>query len=47
MVIHNLNILCARFGPSKADTPLIVDSNVMLSDTVTFEALPAAKRAVF
>jgi hypothetical protein len=41
MVIYDLNFLCARFGPLKAYTPLIVDTDAILANTVTFEALKA------
>jgi len=29
MVVHDLNIFCARFLPTKADAPFIVDTNAM------------------
>jgi hypothetical protein len=41
MIISDLNIFCACFRPPKADAPLIVDTNAILADPVTFEGLKA------
>jgi len=37
MIIHDLDIFCARLLPTKADAPLIVDSNTVLSGPIAFE----------
>jgi len=37
MVIHNLNVVGISTTPYKADAPLIVDANAVLSFSVTFE----------
>jgi len=44
MIICDLNIFCAGFGPPKADAPLIVNTNAILTDTVAFEGLKAITR---
>jgi len=41
MVVHDLNIFCASFLPTKADAPLIVDTNAVLARTVAFECFKA------
>jgi hypothetical protein len=42
MVIHDLNIFCACcFLPTKADAPLIIDTNAVLAGTVTSERFKA------
>jgi hypothetical protein len=37
VVIHNLDIFCSRLGPTEADTTLVVDTNAVLTGTITFE----------
>ncbi len=37
MVINYFNILCTNIRPTKADTPLIVDANAVLTQTITLE----------
>jgi len=41
MVIHDLNIFCSRFLPTKTDAPLIVNTNAVLAGTVAFECFKA------
>jgi hypothetical protein len=37
MVVHNLNVVCIPRAPAKADSPLIVDANAVLSLSVSLE----------
>jgi hypothetical protein len=37
VVINDFHIFCARICPKKADTPLIVDPNAVLTGTITLE----------
>jgi len=37
MIIDNFYIFCACIRPTKADSPLIVDTNAVLTRTITFE----------
>ena len=41
MVIHDLNIFCTRFLPTKTDAPLIANTNAVLAGTVAFECFKA------
>jgi hypothetical protein len=41
VVICDLDIFRARFRPSKADAPSIIDTNAVLADTVALEGLKA------
>jgi len=38
MVINDFHIFRTRIGPAKTDTPLIVDANAVLAETVTLES---------
>jgi hypothetical protein len=43
MVVHDFNVLGIAIHPNEADSPLIVDSNTMLSASLTpqrFERIP-------
>jgi hypothetical protein len=44
MVIHDLDVLCPRFRPTKADAPLIVNTDAMLASPLTFKGLKAIAR---
>jgi hypothetical protein len=44
VVIDDLHIFRAYIGPSKANTPLIVDSNAVLARTLALECLQAITR---
>jgi hypothetical protein len=44
MVIHDLDIFCPRFRPTKADAPLIVNTDAMPASPVTFKGLKAIAR---
>jgi hypothetical protein len=37
VVIDNFQIFCTCIRPTKADTPLIVDTNAVLTGTITLE----------
>ncbi len=37
MVINDFHIFCTYIRPTKADTPLIVDTNAVLTGTITLE----------
>jgi hypothetical protein len=39
MVIHNLNVIRTRGAPAKADAPLVVDPDAVLTGAVTPECL--------
>ncbi len=43
MMIHDLNIVGIATSPSKTDAPLIVDSNTVLSYTITDEFLKSIR----
>jgi hypothetical protein len=46
MIVDDLNVRGARrsFGPTKTDSPLIVDANRKLPDTIAFECLQPIAR---
>lgn len=45
MVVHDLNVVGIPVAPNKADTPLIVDPNAVLSLSVSVERFqPIARR---
>lgn len=45
MVVNDLNPFWTSFAPPEADTPLIVDSNTVLSRSITAQTLePVARR---
>lgn len=44
MVVHNLNLEGIRIDPSKADAPLVVDSNAVLPLAVSNKGLKAISR---
>jgi hypothetical protein len=37
VVINDFNIFCTCIRPMKADTPLIIDTNAVLTDTIILE----------
>jgi hypothetical protein len=37
VVIDDFNIFCTRIRPAKTDTPLIIDTNAVLTGTITLE----------
>jgi hypothetical protein len=37
MVTNDFHIFCTRLRPTKADTPLIVDTNAILAGTIALE----------
>ena len=37
MVINDFHIFCTYIHPTKADTPLIIDTNAVLTGTITLE----------
>ena len=37
MVINDFDAFCTRISPTKADTPLIVDADAVLTGTITLE----------
>jgi len=37
VVINDFHIFCTYIRPTKADTPLIVDTNAVLTGTITLE----------
>jgi hypothetical protein len=39
VVINDFHIFCTYIRPTKADTPLIVDTNAVLTGTITLECL--------
>ena len=41
MIVHDLNIVCVPVAPDEAQTPLFVDSNAMLSFSVTMQQFQA------
>jgi hypothetical protein len=47
MIINNFDIRCSNFGPSKADTPLIVYSNTVPARAVPFEKFESISRRNF
>jgi hypothetical protein len=38
MVINNFHIFCTCIRPTKADTPLIIDTNAVLAGTIILES---------
>jgi len=43
MIIHNLNIMCIALSPTKANAPLVIDPDAMLSRSVagqSFQSVP-------
>ena len=44
MVVNDLNPFWTSFAPPEADTPLIVDSNTVLSRSITAQTLESAAR---
>jgi len=44
MIINDLHILGTRLGPSKADAPLSVDTNTVLTGSLALESLEAISR---
>jgi len=41
MIVYDFNIFCASLRPTKAYTPLIVDTNAILTCSVAFECFKA------
>jgi hypothetical protein len=39
VVINDFHVFCPNLRPTKADTPLIVDTNAVLTGTITLECL--------
>jgi hypothetical protein len=44
MIVHNLHVVGVAFVPDKANPPLVVDSNAVLSLPITFQRLQAISR---
>lgn len=44
MIIHDLNIVCITLRPGKADPPLIIDTNTVLSPPITLQCLEPISR---
>lgn len=44
MVVNDLNPFWTSFAPPEADTPLIIDSDTVLSSTITAQTLEAVTR---
>jgi hypothetical protein len=44
MIIHDLDIFGTGFRPSKADSPLIVDSDAVLPGAITLQSLQTISR---
>lgn len=44
VVVNEFDLVRVAVQPSKADAPLIVDANTMLSGAITFELLEAIAR---
>ena len=44
MVVNDLNPFWTSFAPPEADTPLIVDSNTVLSRSITAQTLESVAR---
>ncbi len=44
MIIDNRNVVCISTFPYEANTPLIVDSNAMLTGSITLELLKLIRR---
>jgi len=44
MVIHDLNVIRIAIAPHKADAPLIVDTDTVLSLSITFERFQTVTR---
>jgi hypothetical protein len=44
MIIYNFDIICVALAPTKADPPLIIDPNTMLSSPVSFQGLQTVSR---
>jgi len=47
MIVYDFNIFCASFRPMKAYTPLLVDTNAVLTCTVAFEYFKAISGRYF
>jgi len=41
MIINNFDVFCKSIRPTKADSPLIIDANTVLAQTITLERLKA------
>jgi len=39
MIINDFDIFCESIRPTKADAPLIIDANTVLTGTIAFERL--------
>jgi hypothetical protein len=44
VVINDFHIFCTCIRPTKADTPLIVDTNAVLTGTITLECFKVIAR---
>jgi hypothetical protein len=44
VVIDDFHIFCTPIRPTKADTPLIVDTNAVLTGTITLECFKVIAR---
>lgn len=44
MIVHDLNIVSVAFAPDKAETPLVVDPDAILSFSVTMQCLQTIPR---
>ena len=44
MIIHDLNIVCITLRPGKADPPLIIDTDTVLSPPITLQCLEPISR---
>jgi hypothetical protein len=38
MVINDFHVFCTRTRPTKANTPLVVNTNAVLTGTITLES---------
>ena len=39
MIINNFDVFCESIQPTKADSPLIIDANTILTGTIALERL--------
>jgi hypothetical protein len=44
MIIHDLDIVRITLSPGKADPPLVIDTNTVLSPPITFQCLQPISR---